>query len=74
MPTAYCSCCRKETAHKVVMRRSEEELPVMAHCIRVAKAVFTGVHYMKMERVVSCRDCATEFKPSIVVGQGLSHA
>ncbi|QIA65895.1 hypothetical protein GT360_20535 [Vibrio astriarenae] len=74
MPTAYCSCCRKETAHKVVMRRSEEELPTMSHCLRVVKAVFTGDHYMKMEKVVSCRVCATEFKPAVVVDSGLSPA
>lgn len=80
MPNAYCTCCRKMTAHKVVMRSSEQDLSKIALCARFVQAVFTGDHYMKMEQVSSCRVCNNEFNPALVSSatttsaNGLSHA
>ncbi|MCW8336093.1 MULTISPECIES: hypothetical protein [Vibrio] len=56
MPKAYCSCCRKDTHHKVVMQRcqTEKDKTVLQSLV---SSLFQGGHYVKMEKQGFCRVC-----------------
>ncbi len=73
MPQVYCHCCNKMTAHKVVMKRCEEEHQSMVKSLACFFAtVFQGAHYMKMEKQCFCRVCNTQAE--IVDSSGFSGA
>lgn len=61
MPQVYCHCCDKVTAHKVVMKRCEEEHHSMVKSMACFfSTLFQGAHYMKMEKQCFCRVCNTQ--------------
>ncbi|MCL9781703.1 hypothetical protein M9194_09725 [Vibrio sp. S4M6] len=58
MPKAYCHCCRRETPHKVVMKRSQPvDGSVFQTVHNLVTVIFQGGHYVKMEKQSYCRVC-----------------
>jgi len=58
MPEAYCSCCRKTTPHKAVMRRcSTEPSSGWQGVQHFLSMLVQGKHYYKMEKQMFCRVC-----------------
>ncbi|MGD8110953.1 hypothetical protein ACQEXU_10645 [Vibrio sp. TRT 21S02] len=58
MPKAYCQCCQKQTAHKVVMKRCQDEHSSVFKNIQCFfSTLIQGDHYVKMERTYFCRSC-----------------
>ncbi|MCG9681514.1 hypothetical protein L1D31_02945 [Vibrio sp. Isolate23] len=61
MPQVYCHCCQKVTAHKVVMKRCQEEHDSVKKSLACFLAtLFQGAHYVKMEKQSFCRVCNTQ--------------
>jgi ribosomal protein L33 len=58
MPTHFCAACKKETAHKAVMRRSfNENGSVFQSFQQVVSQLVHGSSYHKLERQLFCRVC-----------------
>ncbi|WP_428772591.1 hypothetical protein [Vibrio sp.] len=58
MPKAYCPCCRRTTAHKVVMKRhAAQRDSLLSGMQNLFNALLHGDHYMKMEKQCFCREC-----------------
>ncbi len=58
MPEAHCSCCRKSTQHKVVMRRSVKGPASSWQAVQYFFSMLVqGEHYYKMEKQMFCREC-----------------
>ncbi|MCF4176240.1 MULTISPECIES: hypothetical protein [Vibrio] len=58
MPTNYCAACKKDTAHKAVMRRSPNDSTSMLQSFQqLMSQLVTGSGYYKLERQLYCRVC-----------------
>lgn len=58
MSKAYCTCCRKETPHKVVMKRCQTEPCSTWQTVqRFFALIAQGEAYYKMEKQGFCRVC-----------------
>ena len=61
MPVLFCHACCRNTQHKAVLRkREEDDLSLKTKFQKFSQLInqiFNGVHYHKMDRVCLCRDC-----------------
>lgn len=58
MPQIYCQCCHKNTAHKVVMERCDNQHgSLLRSFASFFVTVLQGDHYVKMEQQYYCRCC-----------------
>ncbi|MBY6195824.1 hypothetical protein [Vibrio mediterranei] len=58
MPTNYCAACKKDTAHKAVMRRSQNDNPTILQSFQqLMSQLVNGSGYYKLERQLYCRVC-----------------
>ncbi|KOO15297.1 hypothetical protein AKJ18_09855 [Vibrio xuii] len=58
MPQMHCHCCNKNTPHKIVLKRCEEQHDsVLKSMACFFSTVFKGDHYVKMEKHAYCRAC-----------------
>lgn len=58
MPEAYCHCCGKVTAHKVVMERSRNrQISGWQTLQQLVSLILKGEHYYQLEQQYYCRVC-----------------
>ncbi|GAL35396.1 MULTISPECIES: hypothetical protein [Vibrio] len=58
MPTNYCTACKKDTAHKAVMRRSHNDnSSIVQNFQMLMSQLVNGSGYYKLERQLYCRVC-----------------
>ncbi len=62
MPDLYCSCCRKITPHKMVMKRccSHDDESFTGKLVNITHMManfVSGNHYYKLEPQYFCRHC-----------------
>ena len=65
MTQVYCNCCNKKTAHKVVLKRSEQaDTSLIGTLVCFFSTVVQGDHYVKMEKQYLCRACNHQNTPA----------
>ncbi len=61
MPNIYCTTCKRDTAHKVIMRRCDKPVETLGEKIvsftQVMAKFVSGDHYYEMEQQYICRCC-----------------
>ncbi|ENM5794498.1 hypothetical protein [Vibrio mimicus] len=57
MPKAYCCCCGKQTAHKMVMKRVQTQPEGWQGFQQFLTMLMQGQHYYQMEQQYFCRVC-----------------
>ncbi|ENM5729671.1 hypothetical protein CW613_001201 [Vibrio mimicus] len=57
MPKAYCRCCGKQTAHKMVMKRVQTQPEGWQGFQQFLTMLMQGQHYYQMEQQYFCRAC-----------------
>ncbi len=60
MPEAFCTCCRKTTPHKVVMRRATDSESSWHAVQSFLSKLFSGDHYYPLEQQMFCRACNSQ--------------
>ncbi|GAL20862.1 MULTISPECIES: hypothetical protein [Vibrio] len=66
MPTNYCAACKKDTAHKAVMRRSHNDSSSALQSFQMLMSqLVNGSGYYKLERQLYCRVCNTQNQESV---------
>ncbi|MGL4380192.1 MAG: hypothetical protein ACRCTB_03755 [Vibrio sp.] len=57
MPKAYCRCCGKQTAHKALMKRVQDQPDGWQGFQQFLTMLIHGQHYYQMEKQYFCRVC-----------------
>lgn len=66
MPTNYCVACKKDTAHKAVMRRSHNDSSSTLQSFQMLMSqLVNGSGYYKLERQLYCRVCNSQNQESV---------
>lgn len=62
MPDMYCAACKKETAHKAIMRKNQQSPDTpLGQLLQSLGQIFSGNHYYEMEALYFCRDCNCQY-------------